>query len=72
VVQLVAAAASSLQVVVVAVASVTLNAVVAVVLDDEDPLAGELMLTAGLTESTVKLTEALPEPAALVAVTTTV
>ena len=37
-----------------------------------EPLAGELMLTTGAIESTVKLTVALPEPAALVAVTTTV
>ena len=66
----VAAAASSLQVVVVAVASVTVKTVETfgpVV----EPLAGELIATAGLTESTVKLTVALPEPDALVAVTTT-
>jgi hypothetical protein len=70
-VQLVAAAASSLQVVVVVVASVTVNVVVTagpVVA----PFAGAVIVTAGLTESTVNVTEALPEPAALVAVTTTV
>ena len=52
------------------VASVTLKTVeteLPVVL----PLAGELMLTAGAMLSTVKLTVALPEPAMLVAVTTT-
>ena len=37
-----------------------------------EPLAGELMLTTGAMLSTVKLTVALPEPAMLVAVTTTV
>ena len=37
-----------------------------------EPVAGELMLTTGAMESTVKETVALPEPAALVAVTTTV
>ena len=65
-----AAAASSLQVVVVAVASVTLKTVeteLPVVL----PLAGELMATTGAMLSTVKLTVAEPEPAMLVAVTTT-
>jgi hypothetical protein len=69
--QLVAAAASSLQVVVVVVASVTVKFVVTE-LPVVEPLAGEVMLTDGGSESTVKVTVALPEPAALVAVTTTV
>ena len=68
--QLVAAAASSLQVVVVAVASVTEKFVVTE-LPVVEPLAGELMLTTGAIESTVKLTEALPEPETLDAVTVT-
>jgi len=66
----VAAAASSLQVVVVVVASVTLKTV-ETELPVVEPLAGELMATTGAIESTVKLTVAEPEPAMLVAVTTT-
>jgi hypothetical protein len=73
VVQDVAAAASSLQVVPVTLVpvplAVKLNVTVlpAVV----EPLAGAVMLTVGTTESTVKLTTSLPEPAAFVAVTVT-
>jgi hypothetical protein len=69
--QLVAAAASSLQVVVVVVASVTVKFVVTE-LPVVEPLAGELMATAGLIESTVNVVVAVPEPEALVAVTSTV
>jgi hypothetical protein len=58
-------------VVVVAVASVTVKFVVTDV-PVVEPFTGELMLTAGLIESTKKLTDALPEPAALVATTVTV
>jgi hypothetical protein len=67
-----AAAASSLQVVVVVVASVTVNTALVEVLVEDEPFAGAEMFTTGLIESTVKVTEALPEPEALVAVTTTV
>ena len=71
-VQLVAAAESSLQVVPVTlvVASVAVNVaftLVPVVL----PLAGAVMFTTGATVSTVKLTVAVPVPAALVAEMTT-
>jgi hypothetical protein len=37
-----------------------------------EPLVGAVIVTTGLTESIVKLRVALPEPAALVAVTVTV
>jgi hypothetical protein len=72
-VQLVAAAASSLQVV-----PVTLEPVPLVVKTTETelpvvaPAVGELMLTVGTSESTVKPTVAEPVPAALVALTATV
>jgi hypothetical protein len=63
--------ASSLQVVVVVVASTTPN--VAVTFGPVvDPLVGAVIVTAGLTESTVKVVVAEPEPDALVAVTSTV
>ena len=69
----VAAAASSLQVVpVIAVVASVAVKTVETELACVEPLAGELMATTGATESTVKLTVAEPEPAALVAVTTTV
>jgi hypothetical protein len=71
-VQAAAAAASSLQVVVVVVASVTVKTALVEVLDEDEPFAGAVMLTTGLIESTVKVTDALPEPDALVAVTSTV
>jgi hypothetical protein len=71
--QAAAAAASSLQVVPVTaeVASVAVNDVVTLE-PWVEPFAGELIATTGATESTVNVTEALPEPAALVAVTVTV
>ena len=53
-----------------AVASVT-EKTVETVLPCVEPLAGELMATTGAMLSTVKLTVAEPEPAMLVAVTTT-
>jgi hypothetical protein len=68
-----AAFASSLQVV-----PVTLEPVPLVLKETEtglptvDPFAGELIVTVGTSESTVKLTVSEPEPAELLAVTTTV
>ena len=60
-----------MQVVVVVVASVTVNVVVTAA-PVVEPLAGAEIDTTGAMLSTVKLTEALPEPAALLAVTVTV
>ena len=67
----VAAAASSLQVLVVVVASATVKTALVEVLVVDEPLAGAVIVTTGRTESTVKFTVADPLPAALVAVTVT-
>ena len=76
--QLAAAAASSLQVVLPGLASVTVNAAETLAVAGEpepvtvEPLAGELIATVGLVLSAVNVTEAEPEPPAFVAVTTIV
>jgi hypothetical protein len=71
VVQAAAAPPSTAQVVVVEVVSLTEKFNVTGE-PTVEPLAGELIVTTGLTLSTVKVTEAVPVPAALVAETITV
>ena len=61
-----------MQVVVVALASVTVKLTAVLVEVWLEPLAGALMLTTGFVLSAVKVTEAEPEPPGFVAVTTIV